>query len=100
MAHGPSRLDPSVLAPIGAIRLLRSAQLAAELASWEVVILPICQRWGRPAPRAGAIVFDAPWVPWAKPSFLLAPIPPLLPAGVWFTNPPLIAPWEIRVVAV
>src|SRR5204862_4863332 len=29
IGHGPTRAEPSALAPVGAIRLLRSAQLAA-----------------------------------------------------------------------
>src|SRR5688572_8473788 len=56
MAHGPRRDEPSALAPVGAIRLFRSAQLAAELASWAVMTRPMRQRCGRPASSARAMV--------------------------------------------
>src|SRR5829696_5357559 len=67
MAHGPSRDDPSALAPVGAIRLFRSAQLAAELANWAVTSLPTRHRWGRPASSARAMVLDVPSATSANP---------------------------------
>src|SRR4051812_39444314 len=100
MGHGPFRAEPSVLAPVGAIRLLRSAQLAAVSACCALICFPIRHRPGRPASSASAMVFDVPSVMLANFSFMLVIIIPLMSAGAGATFPALMAPCAIRVVGV